>query len=443
MDFQNSWLARWLAPRANSLIFSAYAIVAAFSTYLSMYGFRKPYTAGTFEGLVDLPGPLPELSYKSVLIISQVFGYCTSKFLGIKIISEMDAKKRALAILVCIAIAWGALALFAVTPAPYNAIWLFVNGLPLGMIWGLVFGFLEGRRVTEALGAGLSASYIVASGFVKTVARWLMDAGVSEFWMPFATGAVFALPMLFFVFLLANLPPPNEEDERLRTKRAPMDGAARKAFFKRYFTGLTALTALYVLLTAFRGFRDDFAVEIWAELGYGGKPSILTTAELWVAFGVMIALGFLMTIKDNRKALITVHVLMLVGTALVGGSTLLFQAGVLDPKWWMITVGLGLYLAYVPYGCVLFDRLIAAMGSVANAGFMIYVTDAFGYLGNVGLLVWKDLGFAKLSWLEFFTGFSYVTAVVCTSLFVVSLIYFARLTRPTGGDAPTPTPQVA
>ncbi len=437
MHFQNSRLARWLEPRANSFIFSAYAIIAAFSTYLSMYGFRKPFTAGAFEGMVDLPGPLPELSYKSVLIISQVIGYCASKFIGIKIISELDPKWRGQAILVCIAVAWGALALFALTPAPYNAIWLFVNGLPLGMIWGLVFGFLEGRRVTEALGAGLSASYIVASGFVKTIARLLMDAGVSEQWMPFATGAVFAAPMLFFVFLLANMPPPNAEDERLRTKRLPMDGPARKAFFMKYFTGLTALTGLYVLLTAFRGFRDDFAVEIWTELGYGGKPSILTTAELWVAFGVMVGLGLMMTIKDNRKALLLVHVLMMGGTAMVGVTTALFQAGVIGPEPWMILVGLGLYLAYVPYGCVLFDRLIAAVGSVATAGFMIYVTDAFGYLGNVVLLVWKDLGFAQLSWLEFFTGFAYLTSVVCTVLFGVSMVSFALRTR---GLTPAATP---
>ena len=33
-------------------------------------------------------------------------------------------------------------------------VWLFVNGLPLGMVFGLVIGFLEGRKVTEALSAG-------------------------------------------------------------------------------------------------------------------------------------------------------------------------------------------------------------------------------------------------------------------------------------------------
>jgi hypothetical protein len=432
MNFQDSRLARWLGEKASPTLFSIFAITAAFSTYVCMYGFRKPYTAGAFEGVVDLPGFLPELSYKSVLIISQVLGYCTSKFLGIKVISEMGPEKRGISILMFIGIAWGSLALFAITPAPYNAIWLFVNGLPLGMIWGLVFGFLEGRRLTEALGAGLSASYIIASGFVKSIARWLMnDVGVPELWMPFVTGALFALPMLIAVFFLANLPPPNAEDIRLRTKREPMDGKARKAFFMSNFVGLISLTTLYVLLTAFRGFRDDFAVEIWGELGYGDEPAILTISELPVAFGVLVALGLLMKIKDNRKALIVVHGLMLGGTALVGLSTLAFQMQIIGPATWMITVGMGLYFAYVPFGSMLFDRLIATLGVVGTAGFMIYMTDAFGYLGNVALLIYKDMGFAELSWLNFFTGFAYITSIVCTALFAVSMVYFMRRTPKT------------
>ena len=148
--------------------FAIYAILVAFSTYFCMYAFRKPFAAGTYAGVVTIPF-LGELGYKSLFIIAQVAGYCSSKFLGIKVISEMEAKKRAKAIILFIAIAWAALLGFALAPSPYRALFLFLNGLPLGMIWGLVFGFLEGRQISEVLGAGLSASYIMASGAVKGV----------------------------------------------------------------------------------------------------------------------------------------------------------------------------------------------------------------------------------------------------------------------------------
>lgn len=417
--------------KANGFIFSVYAITAAFCTYFCMYAFRKPFAAGTFDGELALPFVAAPLALKTVYIISQVLGYCCSKFLGIKVISEMTAEKRAISILGVIAVAWGSLLLFAVVPAPYNALCLFINGLPLGMVWGLVFGFLEGRKLSEVLGAGLSASYILASGVVKSVGRTLVtDYGISEFWMPFAVGAIFAVPMMVFVWMLANLPPPSAEDEKLRSKRAPMDAAARKKFFLGFLPGLLPLTMLYVLLTAYRDFRDNFAVEIWAAIGYADEPAILATSEIPITVGVLLSLALLMLIKDNRKALIVVHLLMLSGTAMIGISTLLFQLDILDPAYWMIAVGLGMYLAYVPYGCVLFDRLIAAVGAVGTAGFLIYVTDAFGYLGSVSLMLYKDLGQAELSWLDFFVNFSYIASISCTVLYLISTVYFARQTRP-------------
>ena len=58
----------------------------------------------------------------------QVSGYTISKFIGIKLVSEISAKYRAVSIVGLIAIAELALLLFAVTPAPWNGVWLFVNG---------------------------------------------------------------------------------------------------------------------------------------------------------------------------------------------------------------------------------------------------------------------------------------------------------------------------
>ena len=43
-----------------------------------------------------------------------------------------------------IGVVQAALILFAITPRPWNAAFLFVNGLPLGMVFGPVLAFLEG-----------------------------------------------------------------------------------------------------------------------------------------------------------------------------------------------------------------------------------------------------------------------------------------------------------
>lgn len=406
-------------------IFNGYAMIVAFFTYFCMYAFRKPFSVGRFEGDAGLSF-LPEMDYKIVLIISQVLGYTLSKFIGIKVVSELDRSKRAFAIIGFIGLAELALLGFALTPRPWNILFLFLNGLPLGMIWGLVFGFLEGRRSTELLGAGLSASYIVASGAVKSVGSWVLTLGISEFWMPAVTGLLFFPFLLLCVYLLRQLPVPTEEDEALRMVRKPMNAEARLGFVKMFAPGLLSLTGLYMLLTAYRDFRDNFAREIWDAVGITGKPAIFTASEIPIAVLVLLALAMIMRVKDNKKAMAVIHLIMISGTVLVGLATFAFQVGIIGPIPWMISVGLGLYLAYVPYGCVLFDRLIAYIGVTGTAGFMIYVTDAFGYLGSVGLMLYKNFGQPDLSWLNFFIAFSYITSVVCTVCFVFSMGYFAR-----------------
>jgi hypothetical protein len=423
----SGWLARAPAP-----LFTAYTMVAAFATYFSMYAFRKPFAVGTY------PGAFGDLDLKTLYIIAQVIGYAASKFLGIKVVSEITPTKRAVAILVFIGLAELALVLFAITPPPYCAVFLLLNGLPLGMIWGLVFGFLEGRKTSDVLGVVLAVSFIVSSGFVKTVGKWVLASGVPEPWMPAATGALFLLPLGLFVAMLAQVPPPTAEDEALRTKRAPMNGAARKAFFVRFWPGLVAQVALYTVLTAYRDFRDNFAREIWDALGYSQEPAILTTAEIPVAIGALLVVGSVMAIKSNRTAVLALHGIMLVGQVLlVAVATLLFDLQVIGPAAWMISVGLGLYVAYVPFNCVLFDRLVAAVGSVATAGFLIYVADAFGYLGSVALLLYKSLAVPALSWLEFFRGFSYLSTLVCAVLYLVAGAFFWRVTSAVG---PPPSP---
>ena len=138
----------------------------------------------------------------------------------------------------------------------------------------------------------------------------------------------------------------------------------------------------------------------------------------------------LVLFRDNRHALLAIHIGMAGGSLLVGGSTLAYQMGWLDPAWWMVLVGLGLYIGYVPYNCVLFDRLVAALGSAATAGFLIYVADSFGYLGSVGVMLFKDFGSADLSWLEFFVSFAYFTTFVTLLGYAGSAIYFWRRTSP-------------
>jgi hypothetical protein len=404
-----SAITRWLRT-APPPLFALYGGLSAFFAYFAMYAYRKPFSAAAYA---HIPGWPFAIDFKIMLVIAQVAGYALSKFIGVKVVSEMPLAWRAATILLLIGFAEVALVLFAVASSPVGVLMLFLNGLGLGMIWGLVFSFLEGRRLTEILGAMLCASFILSSGVVKSAGEALLLGGwADERWMPAMTGLLFAPLLLLSVAALTQLPPPDARDEAERAPRSPMDAAQRRRFFGAHASGLVALIAVYVLLTAFRDFRDNFAAEIWGELGYGHQAGIFTWSEVPVAMIALVALGLLVRVRDNRWGVIWNLVLIAVGLADMGLSTGAFQLGWLGPAAWMIAVGAGLYLAYTPFNALLFDRLMAATQAPGNAGFLIYVADASGYAGSVVVLLLRNFAHVSLPWAQFLCAIAYATCVI-------------------------------
>ncbi len=400
-------------------LISIIAAVSAFGAYTSMYAFRKGFAAGTYSGHAYF-----HIDYKVWLVIAQVLGYTLSKFYGIKFISELKPGQRAKSILTLIGIAWLALLLFAIVPAPYNIIFLFINGFPLGLIWGLVFGYLEGRRSTEFMAAVLSISLIFASGFVKTIARVLMSSfHVSEYVMPFLTGAIFVVPLLLFVFVLELIPPPTQQDVQLRTKRLPMDATERRDFLKRFLPGIILTLIIYVLLTVMRDVRDNFEVEIWAGMGIKDN-SIYTKIDSIISVIVLVAMSLLILVKRNLKAFTIIHFMIISGCVLIGAGTAMYAFHLINPMGWMTLAGLGLYLGYVPYNAVFFERLLASFHYKGNVGFLIYVADSMGYLGSISVLLVKELGRPSISWSAFFKDSVWITALIGGICAALSLSYF-------------------
>ena len=412
-------LTSWLEKR-NQFWFSLYTACAAFFLYTCIYALRKTFAVATFEGLT-----YGALSYKSWLIIAQVTGYALSKFIGISAMAELKPQDRAPGIFALALIAGLSWLGFALLPTPYNMAFLFSNGLSLGLIWGMIFAYLEGRKTTEALGAGLSVSFIFSSGLVKSVGALIMrDWGVSDWWMPFVTSLLFAIPLVACLWLLDHVPPPTAEDELMRTKRKPMTKWERNKFVKTFFPGIVLFVLAYMILTALRDFRDNFAADIWKLVGYENSPGIFTVTEIPVSIAVLLIMGSIMLIKSNSRALVINHVIILIGMIILGASTLLFELHLLTAPIWMMLIGLGLYMGYVPFNSIFFDRLLATFHCSGTVGFIMYLADAFGYMGSIGVLLFKEFGFTKISWLVFFIQGSYGTAILCSILILSSMIYF-------------------
>ena len=405
-----------------------WAMLFAFLTYFCMYAFRKPVAAARFEG-VDVFGGI---GLKTAIVIAQLVGYTGSKYLGAAICSSSSRRVRLAWLIGCILAAESTLVAFAVLP-PLGAVAAFLlNGLCLGLVWGLVVRYLEGRRSSEILLAGLSCSFIIASGIVKDIGRWVLAPehwGVSESWMPAVVGAIFLVPFVISALALDRTPEPDSRDLAERTERTPMLRTDRRAFIRAFFPGLLLLLGLYILLTVYRDFRDTFGVEIFEALGYADQPAIFTRVEIPVALGTVLALGFLSVVHSRRGGIAAVFGVMVLGLLVVAGATLGWFAGAISGMWWMLLGGLGLYLVYVPFGSILFDRIIASTRHPGNAVFAIMIFDGAGYSAAVLAMLAKDLLADGASHLEFFMWLTIAMTIVGIICLVMAWIWFGQRVR--------------
>jgi hypothetical protein len=139
-----------------------------------------------------------------------------------------------------------------------------------------------------------------------------------------------------------------------------------------------------------------------------------------------LTLAALNLIKNNRRGVVGAFAIVAFGTALLGIGTLALDSGLISGALWMVLTGLGAFLVFVPYGSVLFDRIIASTGVVSTAVFTIMVADAVGYTGSIALQLARDLVYGDASRLDFFRYLSYSLALAGTVLLASAGLYFYR-----------------
>ncbi len=397
-----------------------WAVIAAFGTYFCMFAFRKPFTVAQYAD-VDAW----QWQYKTIAVVAQTLGYALSKFIGIKVLSELPPARRAISLVGLIVLAELALVLFGAVPAPYNIICLFFNGMPLGMIFGLVLGFLEGRQRTEALAAGLCTSFILADGFTKSVGQALLDRGVDPFWMPAAAGALFLLPLLVFVWMLQQIPNPSLADVTARSERLPLSRSERYAFFGRYAGGLTPLLVMFLLVSILRSARSDFAPAIWKSLGVATTPQLFSYSEMWVGLSVTLINGLAVLVVNNYRAFRLALATCSLGCLVLLSATVGQQAGLISPFAFMVLLGVGLYLPYVATHTTIFERLIAMTRDKGNMVFLLYLADAIGYLGYVVVMLMRNTFQVGEDFMQFFRPACYVFGILSLVCMVICQFYFA------------------
>jgi Family of unknown function (DUF5690) len=409
--------------QSPSWLQTLFAAFAAFSTYLCFYPFRRAYTAATYNELYFWG-----IHFKILIITAQVVGFAVSKGLGRKIVAEMKPDNRAKSLLWFTGLSWLCMLFFSITPAPFNLIFIFMGSLPLGLFYGVILGFLEGRKNTDLLVAALTASFIVGSGFAKSLGKWLLSTfAFSEFSMPFIADTLMFIPLAFSIWLMAQIPTPNLADKQDRIERLPMGNDERKNFIKEFGWGLALFVLSYVMLTAYREFRDNFMPELLQELGYGGQNAIFTQTEIPIAISILLLMAAMRWVKNHDWAFAIIQIFLLLGAVIIGLTTFLFQFKVISPIFWLVGVGFGAYLAYSMCNSLYFERMLASFKYKGTVGFMITMADYYAYFGSLGVLLYKNFFQSQLSNIHFFVWASYALSI--SYLLMIGASFFILQTK--------------
>ena len=393
---------------------------AALLSYSLVYALRKPYTAASFEGLTFMGS-----DYKVAVTTIQILGYVIAKFFGIKIISELKKENRFRFFVGSAILAELALVGFGLLEAPYNVAAMFVNGLSLGCMWGVIFSFIEGRKVTDILASLLGVSMVFSSGVAKSFGLFAMnEMQIDQFWMPAVIGG-FALPLLVFMgYMLKRLPQPTAEDIALRNERVVLDGKGRVALFRKYAPILTLLFIGNFMLLVLRDIKEDFLVNI---LDMSNQSSWLfariDTIVTLIILGIFALFAFF---RSNIRALLWLMTLVIAGCLTMTYVSFHYETLNLKPVTWLFIQSLSLYIAYLTFQTIFFDRFIACFRIKGNVGFFIALIDFIGYLGTVTLLSTKEFLNLELEWFALFNHIAGFVGATCSILFIVASILIHR-----------------
>lgn len=407
-----------LKPSQRNLAYSLLIGLATFSLYTFMYAIRKPFSALVYTNM-NLWG----FNVKIWMVLAQLLGYTLSKFYGIKKLGMVKKEDRSKFLIVILVAAAVPLFVMQFADIHFWPLLMFFNGFPLGLVWGIVFSYVEGRKFTELIGAMLACTFVFSSGWVKSFGLYLQSAmTLSINQVPFFTAIVALILAALTLVLLEKLPGPTAADIELRNARKPLNPKQQKVFLKQFGFLLIPFVLIYGTLTILRDFRDNFSAEMLTE-NNAFSATIFTTMELKVSIILLAIIPLFSLIKSHKKALKATSLSIMIGAIISIIATQLFDHNAIGITGLLMLSGGGFYLGYILINISVMDRIIGYSGESANASFLIYIADSVGYLFS--LIISSMALFGKnsaVNWTQLYINILIVGSAIAGAIALILLI---------------------
>jgi len=133
-----------------------------------------------------------------------------------------------------------------------------------------------------------------------------------------------------------------------------------------------------------------------------------------------------MLIEDNRKAFLSSIGLLALGFGIVMIAIFGQSTGRMSPMPFMITLGVGMYIPYVAFHTTVFERMIAAFRETGTIGYLLYLADAIGYLGYIGVMVFRNTVSGEVDFLKLLIWVSLTIAILSTVMTLLLWRHFFK-----------------
>ena len=281
------------------------------------------------------------------------------------------------------------------SPAPGAKVGaVFLSSFCSSWIYGMMVTYLEGRRTTEALIAISSMCLAYAGNASRGLGRAVLDAGCSPEAMPILVGTVAWVPACGLLLILDRAPRPSAADVAERSRRAPMDFRAKRAFLTRWGGGVFLMMLAYALVTGVRSVRDLYSAQIFAAAldVAEAPPWIFLVADAPGAVLSAVALVGVGAIRHSKRAMAVMLALMAIAICIGLGATALFQLKLIGGVTWQLLLGTSVFVTYSLLSTPFYERLFAATRTEGTISFLVFASDCFGYVVATSLLLYQDFG---------------------------------------------------
>ena len=131
-------------------------------------------------------------------------------------------------------------------------------------------------------------------------------------------------------------------------------------------------------------------------------------------------------INSNYRVLQVLLAMVIGGAGTISYLAFNYDALQLPTLYWLFLQSLSLYIVYLSFQTLFFERFIACFKIKGNVGFFIATIDFIGYTGTVCVLLFKEFCSPDINWMEFYNQFSGWVGIVCSIAFIGSAIYLMQ-----------------